>query len=135
MCIIEKQMAAEIATVCESDERIVFAYLYGSAVISDNYRDIDIAIFMQNCDNPFVLTSDVRYALYKKTRIVEDMFDIQINNDIPAKGDIFALLYLKNIFESGFLIVDKLPLVRADFIERYGTKYRECEGLIAEVMR
>ncbi len=132
---MKKSLIKEIAQICESDERVVFAYLYGSAVISDNYRDIDIAIFMQNCDNPFVLTSDLRYALYKKTGIVADMFDIQIINDIPAKGDIFALLYLKNIFESGFLIVDKLPIVRADFIERYGTKYRECEGLIAEVMR
>jgi len=32
------------------------------------------------------------------------------------------------------LIVDKKPIVRADFMEQYSFKYRECEGLIAEVL-
>lgn len=129
------QLIKQIAEVCENDDRVVFAYLYGSAVESDNYRDIDIAVFMRNCDNPFMLTSDLKHKLFIKTGINADMFDIQIINDIPAKGDVFSLLYLKNIFNNGLLIVDKLPVMRADFIEQYGTKYRECEGLIAEVLR
>lgn len=132
---MDAQMLKKIAEVCENDDRVVFAYLYGSAIEADNYRDIDLAVFMQNCDNPFALTSDLKCALHTQTKIGADVFDIQVINDIPKKGDIFSLLYLKSIFDKGLLIVDKLPIVRADFIDQYGTKYRECEGLIAEVLR
>jgi hypothetical protein len=34
----------------------------------------------------------------------------------------------------GRMLVDKNPRAHADFLERYGTRFRECEGLIQEVL-
>jgi predicted nucleotidyltransferase len=123
-----------IIQTLENNSYVIFAYLYGSAVDCDIYNDIDIAIYATNYENPFIISSDLKYELYKQTGIPADIFDIQIINDIPHKGNLFSLLYLKNIFDKGMLIVDKNPIVRADFMEQYSFKYRECEGLIAEVL-
>ena len=81
-----------------------------------------------------MLAVDLKIALYQATGLSADMFDIRVINGILEKGDLFGLLYLKNIFSEGRLIVDKDPEVRTDMIDRYGFKYRECEGLITELM-
>jgi hypothetical protein len=36
--------------------------------------------------------------------------------------------------EDGRLLVNKTHDVHSDFLERYGSKYRECEGLMQEVL-
>lgn len=59
---------------------------------------------------------------------------IDILDGIIEKGDLFALRYLKNVLEGGRFLVNKVPDTHADFIEHYGFKFRECEGLIQEVM-
>jgi len=49
------------------------------------------------------------------------------------KGDLFSLLYLKEVLSLGSLLIDNNFSERAAFIEAFGMKYRECQGLIAEV--
>jgi hypothetical protein len=44
------------------------------------------------------------------------------------------LLYLKNVLEANRLLLDKLPAARADLLERYGSRFRECEGFMQEVV-
>ncbi|MEJ5361557.1 MAG: nucleotidyltransferase domain-containing protein [Spirochaetota bacterium] len=123
-----------VTNVLHTNEHVVFAYLLGSAVNSDMYNDIDIAVYVINYKDPFTITSDLKYELYTQTGIPADTFDIRIINDIPVKGDLFALLYLKDVFEKGLLLVDKSPYIHSDFLECYSLKYRECEGLFAEVL-
>jgi hypothetical protein len=41
---------------------------------------------------------------------------------------------LKNVLNRGRLLIDNDFRQRAAFIEAFGMKYRECEGLIAEVL-
>lgn len=125
----------QITEECEKDTRDIFAYLYGSALTSEKYRDVEIAVYVEKLANPFELTADLKEALYQKTAINADVFDVRVINEIPSKGDVFSLLYLKNIFSSGKLLVDNNPVVRANFIEQYSAKYRECEGLVVEVLR
>lgn len=128
-------MIETVKEVLLKDERVVFAYIYGSFLESDDYRDLDIAVYSVPDCNPFGLSADIKVALYKRTGMPADFFDIRVINEVIEKGNIFSLLYLKQIFEKNRLLADKDFEIRSDFIEKYSMKYRSCEGLIAEVLR
>lgn len=97
-------------------------------------NDIDIAVFSDGQCDSHLLSADLKIALYKETGLSADDFDIRIIDEILEKGDIFALLYLKNVLEQGKVIVDKDFAIRSAFLEHNGMKFRECEGLIQEVL-
>lgn len=83
---------------------------------------------------PNVLSADLKVALYRRTGLSADVFDVQVINDIIDSSDLFGLIFLKNLFSNNILIVDRLPDVKGAFLERYGRKFRECEGLISETL-
>jgi predicted nucleotidyltransferase len=68
-------------------------------------NDIDIAVYSATDADPHKLSADLKVDLQKKTGIAPDSF-----------------------------VVDKNPEARGDFLERYGTRFRECEGLMQEVL-
>ncbi|MFH1147748.1 MAG: nucleotidyltransferase domain-containing protein [Pseudomonadota bacterium] len=127
-------MKERIKAVLEKDDRVVFAYLYGSYLKSPQYRDIDIAVYSASEADPLRVSADLKVELHRATGFPPDSFDIRIINQIVERGDVFALLYLKEVFESGQLLVDKVFDKRAEFIEAYGMKYRECEGFVDELI-
>ena len=83
---------------------------------------------------PSELAVDLKIELSRRTGLPPDGFDIRVLNGVLGSGDLFGLLYLKRVLTDGILLFDKSPDSRSDFIEQYGMKYRECEGLIAEVL-
>jgi uncharacterized protein len=117
--------------VLAEDERVVFAYAYGSFVKEQSFRDIDVGIYVKNSgENPFVISSDVKTQLsriFKKENIdfTADQFDIQIINHAP-------FTFLKRVFKEGILLIDHDPELRTDLVEYVSSKYRECAGLLAE---
>lgn len=123
-----------IRQVLAANPAVVFAYLYGSCLDSDSYQDIDIAVFATPESDPLRLPIDLRISLARKTELNPDKFDIRIINHLLEKGDMFALLYLRDVLNRGRLLVDNRFEVRAAFVESFGMKYRLCEGLIAEVL-
>ena len=123
-----------IVSTLEKDKRAIFAYLYGSAARGETGRDIDIAVYAEDPVDPYRLSADLKTSLHQCTGLPADDFDVRILNSILQHGDIFDLLYLKQVLTESTILVDKRPDVRADFLERYGSKYRECEGLMAEVL-
>jgi predicted nucleotidyltransferase len=129
-----EKLTKKIVKVLSRDDRVVFAYLYGSVVSEGKGNDIDIAVFAENQADPSDLSLDLKIDLHKKIGRPPDDFDVRIVNEIIEKGDIFALLYLRNVLEIGRLLVNKDRDIHADFLERYGLKFRECEGLINEVL-
>lgn len=121
--------------VLARDDRIVFAYLYGSALENgQDARDADIAVYARAGVDPLLLSADTALSLSAETGIPPDSFDIRVINDIVTGGDVFGLLYLRNVLEHGTLLVDKDQGLRGDVLEHYGFRYRECEGLIQEVL-
>lgn len=129
-----KSLIDEIVKVFAKNDRILFAYLYGSNLAGCEGNDIDIAVYMNTPENPHQLSADLKIALHKETGLAPDTFDVRILNDINERADVFGLLYLKNVLEGGQVLIDKEPDVRSDFLERYGLRFRECEGLIQEVL-
>jgi len=113
------------------DERVVFAYAYGSFVKEQSFRDIDVGIYVKNPEeNPFVISSDLKTQLSRAGKkenidLTADQFDVQIINHAP-------FTFLKRVFKEGILLVDRDPELRTDLVEYVSSKYRECAGLLAE---
>ena len=123
-----------IRTVLAENPAIVFAYLYGSSKDSAVYNDIDIAVYSKEGSNPLSLSADLKIDLSENTGRSPDRFDVRVINHLLEKGDLFSLLYLRDVLNGGIVLTDHDFPRRAAFIEAFGTKYRECEGLIAEVL-
>ena len=123
-----------IVNVLFEEPRVLFAYLYGSTATQGEGNDIDIAVYALDHIDPYQLSADLKIVLYKKTGLAADAFDIRIINEIIKNGDLFGLLYLKAVLELNYLLIDKDPDTRANFLYRYGLRYRECEGLFQEVI-
>jgi len=134
--MLRQQAIEAVKKTLSGDERVVFAYLHGSLLEGDGSqaKDIDIAVFSARSDDTFSLAGDLKIALYQNSGIPSDFFDVRIINDILDTGDLFALLYLKSVLMKNLILVDRVPDIRSSFLERYGMKYRECEGLIDEVL-
>ena len=122
-----------IKQVLAKNPSVVFSYFYGSSKDSEVYNDIDIAVFSTPDDDPLRLSVDIKIALSEITGISPDTFDVRVINHLLKKGDLFSLLYLKDVLNQGDLLLDKNFSLRASFVEAFSMKYRECEGLIAEV--
>jgi predicted nucleotidyltransferase len=128
-----KKSINTIRQVLANNPSVVFAYLYGSFLDSETYQDIDVAIYSATDSDPFRLSVDLKIALAEETKENPDTFDVRVINHLLDKGDVFALVYLRDVLSRGELLVDKNFNERASFIESFSMKYRECEGLIAEV--
>jgi predicted nucleotidyltransferase len=121
-----------IKRVLGEDDRIVFAYAYGSLIGEKSFRDVDIAIYLKETrDNPLVITSDTKTELSRLAQkeglnLPADRFDVQIINQAP-------FTFLRRIFKEGVLLVDRNPELRTDLVEDVSFKYRECAGLLAEM--
>jgi predicted nucleotidyltransferase len=123
-----------VTEVLSEDRRVIFAYLYGSFPKLQDGNDIDLAIYALEAAEPHGLSADLKIALHKKTGLPPETFDIRIINDLAKKGDAFGLLYLRNVLDSDMLLADKDSSVRADFLEQYGSRFKECEGLMQELV-
>lgn len=114
-----------ISKVLERDQRVVFAYLYGSTIHEKQYRDIDIGIYISGGEDPQKVSGDLKIALSAETAIPPDQFDVQIVNNADN------LLYLEQVL-NGQLLLDKDSDLRGDFIESFSMRYREAEGILRE---
>ncbi len=129
-----KKLIPTLEQVLNQDDRVVFAYLYGSTAESGVGNDVDIAVYARTGVDPHLLGADLRIELGERSGLSPEAFDVRVVNRVAREGDVFGLLYLQRVFSTNQLLVDKDPDVRADFLECYGTRYRECEGLIQEVL-
>ena len=134
MVRMDKELFDAVRETLAADDRIVFAYLYGSAGCREEANDIDIAVYTTEPTDVFSLSADIKIALHRKTGLPADHFDIRILNGLAENGDLFALLYLENVLGANLVLVDNNPDLRADFLETYGSRYRECTGLFREVL-
>ena len=128
-----EKLIDDVIKVLTRDDRVIFAYPYGSMVCEGTGNDIDLAVFPEGQADSFSLAVDLKIDLHKAAGMPPDAFDVRVIGNLFETGDIFSLLYLRNVLEGGRILVDKDHDVRADFLERYGIKVRECEGLIREV--
>jgi predicted nucleotidyltransferase len=126
-----ERFIAAVKNVLEQDQRLVFAYIYGSFVRGEAFRDVDVGVYLRDSvENPFGVSFDVKERISRSLRssgidVEADLFDVKILNDAP-------FTFLKRVFVEGILLLDRDPDRRTDLIEYVSVKYRECTGLLAE---
>ncbi len=123
-----------IADTLKADERVLFAYLYGSFVTGGDFRDIDIFLFLNTQENPFHISVGIREVLsdaFRETGLAEvppDFFDVRVINEAPYD-------FVINILCDGLLLVDKDPEIRTDLIEKVSNEYRVNCALLDEAYK
>ncbi len=125
-----ERIISAIKKILEKDNRVIFAYLFGSFVKGEVFNDIDIGIFTREEVNPFVIQAELKERISRELskigfRKEADFFDVRVLNDAP-------FYILGEIMTEGILIVDKDFLLRSELAERISFKYRECAGLLRE---
>jgi hypothetical protein len=93
-------------------------------VCEGNGKDIDIAVFPESQADSCSLAVDLKIDLQKATGISPDTLDVRVFGDLIETGDLFGLLYLRNVLDGGRILVNKNHDIRADFLERCGMKFR-----------
>ena len=86
-----------IIEILDKDDRVLFAYLYGSAAGEEEGNDIDIAVYAKEMLDNHRLPADLKVSLHKATGIPPDDFDVRVLNPVIDSGDIFGLLFLRNV--------------------------------------
>jgi predicted nucleotidyltransferase len=132
--LTRQQLIDALIHVLKKDDRVSFAYLYGSFVSEGGGHDVDVAVYPKSQADDTSLPIDLKIELHQKTDISPEAFDVRNLAGILEKGDVFALLYLRNVLEKGLILVNKEKAIHEDFLERYGRKFRACEGLMHEVL-
>jgi len=124
-------MISLIREVTRENGRVAFAYLYGSFVTEESFRDIDVGVYLKNTEeNSIVVSVELKTQLSRDAQrhgfsFGADQFDVKILNDAP-------FTFLRRVFEQGILLFDLNPELRTDLIEYVSLKYRECAGILAE---
>ena len=97
------------------DREIIFCYIFGSFLNSENFNDIDIAVYLKE-DSPYLHDRwyDIRVAL-KIEREIGIPVDLIIINRAPDH-----LIY---DISKGKVIIDKDEDLRIDFITRAWKRY------------
>jgi len=93
---------------------IVFAYLHGSFLTEESFRDIDVGI-LSGVAKDLSFESDLSFEL--STALGYEI-DVRVINDAPVA---FQMAALRN----GRLLLSRNDDARTDFIENVGRRYRE----------
>jgi len=134
-CKVDREkVISTISRVLEGEEKVIFAYLWGSFVKEESFEDIDIFVYGKDFDDNFTLSSNLKERIYEeflKEKI--DLFsideiDVNIINDAPYD-------FVIDILREGLLLVDKDPELRTDYIERISDEYRTNYFILEEAFK
>ena len=108
--VSKKAVKEAIRAVFKKHEEILFAYLHGSFVKKDAFRDIDVAIYLERMP-----ASVLEYELQMETDLMEALrkyiIDVRVLNGAP-------LSFKYNVIKDGIVLLSKDDDKRADFEEK-----------------
>lgn len=100
------------ALIC--DQRIIFAYIFGSFIREEAFRDVDVAIFTKG-KTGFDLESDLSLKL---SEAIGFNVEVRVLNRAP-------LSFQMAVLREGRLLFSHDETIRTRFIERTSQRYRE----------
>jgi len=124
----EKNRVLEtVRSTLEKNPPILFAYVFGSFVTEDHYKDIDIGIFLKGdtVDSPLKLELRLESEIQEAVRIPAD---VRVLNKSP-------LGFVYNALKSGVLLLDRDEAARADFEGLTYKRYFDFQHLRKEYLR
>lgn len=110
MHVSKEHICLVIQACLDRQEQVVFAYLFGSFVAKDVYRDIDIGIYMEPYPDLIDL-GKIQAALEKK---LDAEVDVVLLNNIPDKKPSFGF----EVVSKGELIINRNPELHERYKER-----------------
>jgi predicted nucleotidyltransferase len=110
----KNKIISVIRDILFSIDPILFAYIHGSFIKSPSFRDIDIAVFMED-KTDFFFESDLSFRL---TSALGLPVELKAINEAPVP-------FQMAVIRDGVLLFCRDEIRRADFIESVGKRYRE----------
>jgi hypothetical protein len=108
-----EEIIEKIKITLLKDNRVIFAYLFGSFLDGLSFRDIDIGIYLKNIKSEN--SSSYEIYLSKKIsnncRVPFDIIDIKVLNFVPNS-------FLNSIFKYGKLLFTKDEELLSNLIEK-----------------
>ncbi len=129
----KNQIIQLIKKILLDEEKVIFAYIYGSFIEQDFSNDIDIAVYSEKVNSIFNFQVDMKIKISEELKkhgikISPDEIDLRIINN--ADYD-----FLIEVLDRGLLIVDNNPEIRTDFIEKVSMNYRINQIVLSEFYR
>ena len=120
-------LIGEISSALGAREHIQFAYIFGSFVSDEAFKDIDIGIFVSGDKTESPLEFEI-----KVERELEGLMhvpvDVRVLNNAP-------LSFVYNVLKAGVVALDRDPNLRADFEGLVFKKYFDFRHLRSEYLR
>ena len=113
--------------VLEKDEKVLFAYVYGSYVRDSIHfeSDIDVAVYLKSSDVKGYINKEEELTIELVTKTHMDRIDLRILNVLP-------LLLQYNILKDGIPIFVRDDKERVDFETKVMNRFFELKPYIDE---
>lgn len=128
LSIKEKEvLTGKVSDILKAKQNILFAYIFGSFISGDSFKDIDVGIFIsgEKLKSPLNLELQMEGELEDAIHLP---VDVRIINKAP-------LSFIYNILKGGKVILDNNRSLRADFEGLVYKKYFDFQHLTREYLR
>ena len=120
------RLTETVSGLLAEKEYILFAYLFGSFVTAESFRDIDVAVYVRDKpEKSVVLELEIEKELENALRMPAD---VRIINHAP-------LSFIYNVLKNKILAVDRDKAFRADFEGLIFKEYFDLSYLRKEYLR
>ncbi|MGB9856980.1 MAG: type VII toxin-antitoxin system MntA family adenylyltransferase antitoxin [Dictyoglomaceae bacterium] len=116
-----------ISDILSKRDEILFAYIFGSFIVQEDYKDIDIGIYLKNFEDidPLKYELSLERELEDKVKIP---FDVRVINNAP-------LGFIYNVIKEKIIVLDRDDDFRADFESIILREYFDYKHLIMEYLK
>lgn len=123
----KQDLISKISHIFSTKKDIVFAYIFGSFISKDEFKDIDVGVYIYNIETATILKSELELE-----RELEDIIripaDVRIINNAPIS-------FVYNILRNKVVILDNDIDLRSDFEGIVLKKYFDLQYFRREYLR
>lgn len=123
----KQDLINKISHIFSTKKDIVFAYIFGSFISKDEFKDIDVGVYIYNIETATILKSELELE-----RELEDIIripaDVRIINNAPIS-------FVYNILRNKVVILDNDIDLRSDFEGIVLKKYFDLQYFRREYLR
>ena len=116
-----------ISNIFRTKKDIVFAYIFGSFISKDEFKDIDIGVYIDNIETATILNYEMKLELESED-ILGIPVDIRIINNAPIS-------FVYNILKDKIVMIDNNIDLRSDFEGLVYKKYFDFQYFRKEYLR
>lgn len=119
---VNRELLLKVTQKLRNDERVIFAYLYGSAARGTMREDsdVDIAVFLESPENDPLLEAGISLEL---EQILDRSVDVRIINHAPA-------IFINQVLKDGILLISKDDRLRINFEVKNMNEYLDFLPII-----